>query len=152
MKFCVKCGNELMDEAFLCPKCGCMVNANSNHQKKEKKNVSTDEESKALTFVSFAYYLAMAMGIFWIILSLGHGNVDAYCYNGSYYTNCGGDYYASEEHLILAILFSFATLGLAIADTSIAYTQLKPLKRKLAGTVKIVVSVLMLIASFVFIQ
>ena len=148
MKFCVKCGNELMDEAFLCPKCGCMVNANSNHQKKEKKNVNTDEESKALTFVSFAYYLAMAMGIFWIILSLGHGNVDVYCYNGSYYTNCSGYYYASDEHLIVAILFSFATLGLAIADTSIAYTQLKSLKRKLAGTVKIVVSVLMLIASF----
>lgn len=23
MKFCTKCGNELMDEAVICPKCGC---------------------------------------------------------------------------------------------------------------------------------
>lgn len=24
-KFCSKCGNELMDEAVICPKCGCLV-------------------------------------------------------------------------------------------------------------------------------
>ena len=23
MKFCSKCGNEIMDEAVICPKCGC---------------------------------------------------------------------------------------------------------------------------------
>ena len=23
MKYCTKCGNELMDEAVICPKCGC---------------------------------------------------------------------------------------------------------------------------------
>ena len=25
MKYCTKCGNELMDEAVICTKCGCMV-------------------------------------------------------------------------------------------------------------------------------
>ncbi|MDY5820066.1 MAG: hypothetical protein SPJ70_02005 [Candidatus Borkfalkiaceae bacterium] len=25
MKYCVKCGAELCDEAVVCPKCGCMV-------------------------------------------------------------------------------------------------------------------------------
>lgn len=25
MKYCSKCGNELMDEAIICPKCGCQV-------------------------------------------------------------------------------------------------------------------------------
>lgn len=25
MKYCSKCGNELLDEAVICPKCGCMV-------------------------------------------------------------------------------------------------------------------------------
>lgn len=25
MKYCVKCGAELRDEAVVCPKCGCMV-------------------------------------------------------------------------------------------------------------------------------
>lgn len=25
LKYCSKCGNELMDEAVICPKCGCPV-------------------------------------------------------------------------------------------------------------------------------
>ena len=25
MKYCEKCGNELMDEAVICPKCGCVT-------------------------------------------------------------------------------------------------------------------------------
>ncbi|MCI6357113.1 MAG: zinc-ribbon domain-containing protein [Erysipelotrichaceae bacterium] len=25
MKYCTKCGNKLVDEAVICPKCGCMV-------------------------------------------------------------------------------------------------------------------------------
>ncbi len=27
MKYCAKCGNELVDEAIICTKCGCMVEA-----------------------------------------------------------------------------------------------------------------------------
>lgn len=27
MKFCSKCGNELFDEAVMCPKCGCATEA-----------------------------------------------------------------------------------------------------------------------------
>lgn len=26
MKYCTKCGNKLMDEAVVCPKCGCPTN------------------------------------------------------------------------------------------------------------------------------
>ena len=25
MKYCSKCGNQLMDEAIMCPKCGCVA-------------------------------------------------------------------------------------------------------------------------------
>ncbi len=34
MKYCSKCGNELMDEAVICPKCGCPV---ENAEKPKKK-------------------------------------------------------------------------------------------------------------------
>ncbi len=29
MKFCVHCGNEVLDDAIVCPKCGCSVDYNS---------------------------------------------------------------------------------------------------------------------------
>lgn len=30
MKYCAKCGNELLDEALVCPKCGCAVEGVKN--------------------------------------------------------------------------------------------------------------------------
>lgn len=30
MKYCSKCGNELLDEAVICPKCGCSIDEKSS--------------------------------------------------------------------------------------------------------------------------
>lgn len=38
MKYCSKCGNELMDEAVICPKCGCPVENGTNQGKASKLN------------------------------------------------------------------------------------------------------------------
>ena len=35
MKFCSHCGHELLDDAFVCPNCGCKVNSNCEPQKKK---------------------------------------------------------------------------------------------------------------------
>ena len=43
MKYCQKCGNELLDEAVICPKCGCaagkseMDQQQDNHAKNQIK-------------------------------------------------------------------------------------------------------------------
>ena len=39
MKYCEKCGSELLDEAILCPKCGCMVRGNEKVQPKKEESV-----------------------------------------------------------------------------------------------------------------
>ncbi|MBQ7045910.1 MAG: zinc-ribbon domain-containing protein [Clostridia bacterium] len=40
MKYCQKCGNELLDEAVMCPKCGCTVEGKqpTKEQKEKSKN------------------------------------------------------------------------------------------------------------------
>ena len=40
MKFCSKCGNELFDEAVICPKCGC---ATGDMSQKKAKSKSPDQ-------------------------------------------------------------------------------------------------------------
>ena len=42
MKYCTHCGAEILDEAVICPKCGCSVNGTSNttNTTGEKKNLS----------------------------------------------------------------------------------------------------------------
>lgn len=38
MKFCTKCGHELMDEAVICTKCGCSVSSNAVPQTDSKED------------------------------------------------------------------------------------------------------------------
>ena len=48
MKYCVKCGNQLMDEAVICTKCGCAVqqiSATAPAEKTKLISVSSDENS-----------------------------------------------------------------------------------------------------------
>lgn len=46
MKFCSKCGKELVDEAVICPHCGCAVEA------APKKPIAGDEVSVGLVILS----------------------------------------------------------------------------------------------------
>lgn len=39
MKYCAHCGAELLDEAVICPKCGCSTDANSEMVREMNKNV-----------------------------------------------------------------------------------------------------------------
>lgn len=61
--FCSKCGNEVLDEAVICPKCGCML-------KDEKMTVSTDNKQK----VSKAPVIFGILGIVfaWLFALVGH--------------------------------------------------------------------------------
>jgi len=41
MKYCVKCGKELMDEAVFCPGCGCAVETTQPVQKQSSSTFQT---------------------------------------------------------------------------------------------------------------
>lgn len=41
MKYCKKCGNELLDEAVVCTKCGCAIDPNMFMSKNKKSELST---------------------------------------------------------------------------------------------------------------
>ena len=38
MKYCVKCGNELVDDAVICPKCGCATELYNASESKENND------------------------------------------------------------------------------------------------------------------
>lgn len=60
MKFCSKCGKEIMDEAVVCPNCGCPVaNINPNAQ-----NSTSDQVNIGLCILSVFIPL---FGIIWWI-------------------------------------------------------------------------------------
>ena len=57
MKYCSKCGNELVDEAIVCPKCGCAVNG-----------VKTSAEKKSLDKNQLKGILLIAAGVAIIVV------------------------------------------------------------------------------------
>lgn len=59
MKYCTKCANELLDEAVICPKCGCPT---------EAWNKSKSSDADALKTVSKIFMIigCVVMG-FWLI-------------------------------------------------------------------------------------
>ena len=51
MKYCQKCGKELMDEAVICPCCGCAVAAEAYKMQRE----ATETGALATTALVFAF-------------------------------------------------------------------------------------------------
>lgn len=59
MKFCEKCGKEIMDEAVICPGCGCAV-----VQKTQVKQVSYDDCVKGAATTNIISGIVLALGVF----------------------------------------------------------------------------------------
>lgn len=49
MKYCSKCGNELMDEAVICPKCGCPAGPVPVQNNSSDKLLKANKQSKIIT-------------------------------------------------------------------------------------------------------
>lgn len=48
MKYCEKCGNQLLDEAVMCPKCGCAV---AGKQPTKERNEKAKNQAKGAIFI-----------------------------------------------------------------------------------------------------
>lgn len=72
MKFCEKCGKELMDEAVMCPSCGCAVeNGQSKNQAPENADAKSNWDSIKRTKVATAFaFLCPIVGLILGIIGL----------------------------------------------------------------------------------
>lgn len=67
MKYCAKCGKEIMDEAVICPNCGCAPEETKNVQKQE---VAVPKKAKTASVLGILSILLLApLGIPAIILA-----------------------------------------------------------------------------------
>lgn len=60
MKYCSHCGNEVVDDAVVCPKCGCKI---------ESRDDSSEPESNVLTTVAKVFMIlgCVSMASFFLI-------------------------------------------------------------------------------------
>ena len=67
MKYCEKCGNELFDEAVMCPKCGCPAG-------KSQLEKAKDEKSKNSAVSTLCILGAVAIIVITILLAISQYN------------------------------------------------------------------------------
>jgi len=67
MKYCVKCGNQLLDYAEICPKCGCWQNENNIIVSQENFN-SNKSESKFRDSIVVAIIIPIVLSLAIIFL------------------------------------------------------------------------------------
>lgn len=58
MKFCSKCGNQLLDEAVVCPKCGCATEKVSVSDKAKKPTNANTAKGAALIIAGLIVIVA----------------------------------------------------------------------------------------------
>ncbi len=61
MKFCQKCGNEIMEEAVICPSCGCNV---------EQKNAPAKGGNDGLAIASKIFLILGCIAQGWMLIPL----------------------------------------------------------------------------------
>ena len=61
MKYCSKCGKELVDEAVFCTGCGCSVDYNMNSAKPQ------EEDKVSVGFCILAFFIPLFGLIYWAI-------------------------------------------------------------------------------------
>ncbi|MGI6644439.1 MAG: hypothetical protein ACOX28_01545 [Bacilli bacterium] len=67
MKYCSKCGNELHDEAVICPKCGCEVEGSRKQVVSESETINVAKAKKnlktALILMIIGYVISLGLMI-----------------------------------------------------------------------------------------
>ena len=63
MKYCSHCGAELLDEAIVCPKCGCPV-VGSALDKKEEPKKSAGTKTELMEYLSIGCASLLALVVF----------------------------------------------------------------------------------------
>ena len=71
MKYCTHCGAELLDEAVLCPKCGCLVNEEKSAAPVEVQQASRISVCALIGFIMSMVSIVFVFNIFGMISIAG---------------------------------------------------------------------------------
>jgi len=134
MKYCSKCGNELMDEAVICTKCGCMIESSTNKVVLEKSAQSVTESSNDNTNAVISLIMGIVSVIFAFIfiwtLADGYGGI-AFIGNGVLLSTIIGMYLGLKAKLsnkntmgMIGFILSSAILFVTLVTTVILYFSL----------------------------
>ena len=162
MKFCTKCGAELLDEAVICTKCGCMVDGARVPAVKAPKSradglldVAEKKPSMLLTVFNFAFAVLVVFALFFAIMAIGDGRVKSSLYdaNPSIYSvdyQVSSYFYPIDDFMIPALLFSLLSFGTGVFCFVMTLVEKHRGERLFCGIFRFFVGVMLLILTAYF--
>lgn len=66
MKYCSHCGNELLDEAVICPKCGCPCDENWNKKNSKVINPNASDKSRGIALILCVFVGVLGIHRFYV--------------------------------------------------------------------------------------
>ena len=164
MKYCVKCGNELFDEAVFCTKCGVMLGTHIQPIRDVKESVevkNTDKSKSSILYLVFGFIsnILSIASAFFLLLSIRFSYVDCYARSvaeshasSTFYkysnsirtyvdtvvdTDVSGYLYFEEGAVILAFIFSIITLICSVCCLIFALIKRSAIKDIFSAITKI---------------
>ena len=137
MKFCSKCGNQLLDESVICPRCGCQVEnfAVKRVAKQQSGNIP------GLIGINFAFWALLIISLFCIL----------FCLVTPYITNYGSAYsyiHFNMGSAISAVSFSSSQLIVSLVGFVLRVSSSnRNIRTTLNGVLFVIASIFTLVIS-----
>ena len=133
MKFCSKCGHEMLDEAVICTNCGCAVENLVTKEKKAKSASDSNKGAKMAEIFTFIFSLVIVVCLFFVILSFAFSSVYVnVTLDGEWHGDIYFDEYAIYfiDYLCMFLAMITTCVSMAVAVTGFIVTLVNKLGRK----------------------
>ena len=113
--YCRTCGNELRDEAYFCPNCGCLAKEETAPAVKKKASVAEESKDKLLNLFTLLSFGLLCFSAFLIIIGFSQLEIYVNKYTGSY-TYYDAEWYFGYGAFVFAFIVAIVALGLGITS------------------------------------
>ncbi len=146
MKYCAKCGAQLVDEAVICTACGRMIEGTPIVKKvapsiKKKKESS----STSLYVFNFVHTTLVAVCVFFVIASIALGNVGVSSYSSYGSSSFYGYYYPDYDIAICALISGFCSIVISVVCFVLGISVKDKAKDAFAGIARMIISALLVL-------
>jgi hypothetical protein len=151
MKFCVKCGVELFDEAVICPKCGCFTpgsdfNLKSDTQQVTKVN-SSSGESTLVSMFNFLATITSIIALFMFLCGIFDNAIYLFDQPGEYSDYHDAYFAVNDTFLRWGIIPALTSLCFGVTTFVLSLVKRQRGSKLFSSITKLIVGFLLLLAS-----
>ena len=169
MKFCSKCGPQLVDEALICTGCGCMVEPTQAPKKPLPNNTPPKRNNTLYKIFNFAFAIVAMFCLFALICSIIYAHIRLYIeidsarsngFTASNFLYGSSSHYHTHDHheyayflpnngwAIIALISSFVSLAFGIVSFILALIKKLKIEKIFTSITRLVCGILLVLLSF----